>query len=112
VKEIRDACRMMRQQEREAGQHSVDWLLQSARYLAFLNERRLFSKSEAAEWAEKHASGSWRHYLKDCSRYRRDSAYRSRPGAKQWLEALHVPLEEACDELEMVLAHSAEGCST
>jgi len=109
VQEIRRACRMMRQHGCGGGQYSVDFLLQSARFLAFLNERRLFSKSEAAEWAERHAKGSWRRHLPGCSRYRREAAYRSQPGISEWLETLGAPLVEACDELEMALNHFAGG---
>ncbi len=103
LREIRYSCHMMRQGGNESGPHLVDGVLQSARFLAFVKERRLFSKSEAAKWAEKQATGRWRLFLSDCSQYRRDPVYRARPGIERWLDELRGPLKDACSEVELAL---------
>lgn len=106
VGEISDTVRMIRREASDAGRYVVDWMLQIARFLVIINECRLTSKTEGALWAEKHAKGSWRYHLSDCSRYRRDAAYRARLGASCLSGKLARPLEEACDELESALAGS------
>lgn len=104
LNDVRSACRDIREHGEGGYPHSSDWLLQSARFLAFLREERLFTKSEAAEWAAQHASGDWRKQLAACSRYRRDAAFRTAAGTQSWLESLSAPIREACDEVERALS--------
>lgn len=109
LNEIAGAARMIRRESKDAGRYAVDWLLQIARFLVVISEGPLVSKTEGALWAAKHAKGSWRHCLVDCSMYRKDATYRSRPGADEWLASLGSSLEEACDELESALFGGNQG---
>jgi predicted nucleotidyltransferase len=87
-----------------SGVHSVDWLLAMARLLLWVRERRLRSKSEAAEWAYRHAQGNWRKFLPQAKQMRLNPALADEPELKAWLETLTEPIQDACGEVESAVA--------
>ena len=100
VGEIVAACAGLRRQASIQGLHAVDALLTAARLLLWLREGRLSSKSEAADWAYDNAQGAWRVVLPQAKNLRLNPGMADSPAVRKWLEALAVPINEACDELE------------
>jgi hypothetical protein len=100
TQEIRKNCRAMREHGRGGSLHSIDWLLTAARLLLWLEEGRLSSKTEAAEWGAENAKGAWRALLPQAK------AARLRPGLAEgaemqsWLNGLDPAIAEAAKELE------------
>jgi len=85
----------------EAGRlHSIDWLLTSARLLLWLKERRLSSKSEAADWALEHARGAWRMELPKAKHLRLNPSCCDEPDWRKWLISLAPSIQEAREEVE------------
>lgn len=103
LQDVQSACDSMRAHGRGGTLHSVDWLLTAARLLLWLREDRLSSKSEAAEWGYVHARGEWRQFLPRARQMRLAPALATAPEAKQWLDALTVPIQEASTELQQEL---------
>jgi predicted nucleotidyltransferase len=83
--------------------HSVDWLLTAARGLLFLQEGRLCSKSEAADWAYQHARGGWKAYLPLAKQIRIEPLLANTSEVQKWLSGLTAPIQEAGRELQEVL---------
>ncbi|MHB0886093.1 MAG: aminoglycoside adenylyltransferase domain-containing protein [Bacillota bacterium] len=100
VGEVVAACGGLRRQASIKGLHAVDALLTAARLLLWLREGRLSSKSEAADWAFDNAQGAWRVLLPQAKSLRLNPGMADSPSVRRWLEALAVPINEACDELE------------
>jgi predicted nucleotidyltransferase len=102
--EIGLACEDAQRRGRGGSVHSVDWLLTMARLLLWVRECRLSSKSEAAEWAYRHAQGNWREFLPQAKQIRRNPALADAPEVKAWLETLTGPIQDACGEVESAVA--------
>ena len=100
---LADTCRAMKERARPGELRSIDWLLTAARMLLWLIEGRLSSKSEAAEWAARHAKGAWRELLPRASELRMNPAAAEAPVARRWLETLSGPIREAADEVQREL---------
>ncbi len=98
--EVRTACETAMAHGKGGSTHSVDWLLTAARMLYWLRERRLSSKSEAADWASSHARGGWRELLPRAKMLRLYPEAAAEPGAAQWLESLTPTIQEAWAEVQ------------
>jgi predicted nucleotidyltransferase len=96
-------CRTMEEHSTGGTLHSIDWLLTAARTLLFLKEGRLSSKSEAADWAHRHAEGDWREWLSRAKQLRLNPSLADSAGWRHWLDGLAVPIGEACEELRQEL---------
>lgn len=107
IDDVRAACRALRQHGRGGSLHSVDWLLMAARLLLWLQEGRLCSKSDAAEWGYHHARGEWHHLLPQARQIRLNPALASSAQVRAWLDALVGPIQEAGDEVEQELARQS-----
>ena len=92
--------------------HSVDWLLTAARLILWVREGRLSSKSEAADWGQLHAKGSWRELLPKAKYLRLNPAEADEPQWRQWLGELEAPIKAAAEELAMELRAAMAGPST
>ena len=106
--EISTACQTIRQHGRGGGLHSLDWLLTAARLLLWLEESRLGSKSEAADWGHVHARGAWRELMPRAQEIRLHPELVSTLDGQEWLKLLTEPIREAGAELESELL--AQGC--
>jgi hypothetical protein len=80
--------------------HSVDWLFLIARFILWLKEGRLDSKSVAARWAYQHCRGEWKLYLPKAIEIRKNPSLGDEFPIKEWLKTLGNPIQAACDELE------------
>jgi hypothetical protein len=103
LQDVQTACDSIKAHGRGGTLHSVDWLLTAARLLLWLREDKLCSKSEAAEWGYVHARGAWRQFLPRARQMRLSPALATALGAKQWLDALTAPIEQASTELQQEL---------
>ena len=103
LQEIWKICRNMEEHGKGGGLHSVDWLLTAARGLLFLKEGRFTSKSEAADWAYRHARGDWRKWLLRAKQFRSNPALADSAESRQWLDGLTIPTREASEELRQEL---------
>jgi len=99
LEEARTGLDTLRKHGRGGNLHSADWLLMAARSLLWLEEDRLVSKSEAAEWAFVHADGLWRKQLPTAKEIRLNPSLAESDEVKRWLISLDQPISEACDEL-------------
>ena len=104
LEDIRCFCRSAREHGRGGDLHAVDWLLSAARLLLLLQEGRLSSKTEAAEWGRLHARGQWRELLPQASHLRLNPREADSPDARVWLAGLTPSIAEAVSELERELA--------
>ncbi len=100
IKEVQKACENIKHCARGSGLHSVDGLLTAARFLLWLKEGKLSSKSEAADWGYIHAKGNWRNLLPRAKEIRLNPAMVVSPDIKRWLAELTESILEACGELE------------
>ncbi len=100
AQEIRENCRAMREHGRGGSLHSVDWLLTAARLLLWLDEGRLGSKTEAAEWGAENARGAWRALLPRAKAVRLRPDFAERAEIQSWLNDLDPVIAEAAQELE------------
>jgi hypothetical protein len=100
TQEIRENCRTMREHGRGGSLHSVDWLLTAARLLLWLDEGRLSSKTEAAEWGAENARGAWRSLLPRAKALRLRPDLGERSEIQSWLNGLEAAIAEAAQELE------------
>jgi hypothetical protein len=103
LQDVQSACDSMKAHGRGGTLHSVDWLLMAARLLLWLREGRLSSKSEAAEWGYVHARGTWRQFLPRARQMRLAPALADTPEARQWLDVLSAPIQQASTELQQEL---------
>ncbi len=71
-----------------------------------VSEGRLSSKSEAADWGYAHVQGGWREVLPQAKSLRLNPAMADSAAVRKWLDALAVPINDACDELEREAAGS------
>lgn len=94
------ACKNMRQYGRGGDLHTIDWLLTAARLLLWLEEGRLSSKSEAADWGLTHGKGAWRQLLPKAKEIRLNPSIADSDEVKQWLNTLSSSIIEACEEVE------------
>jgi len=104
LKDVWLFCRNMRRYPQVSGSYSVDWLLTAARFLLWLKENRLSSKSESADWGYLHARGTWREFLPRAKQIRLNPALADSPDLKQWFDELNEFIVEACEEIENELA--------
>lgn len=79
--------------------HQVDWLLTAARLLLWLREGRLSSKSEAADWGCRNATGRWRELLPKAKELRLYPLMAGSAEVKRWLAGLASPIQEAANEV-------------
>jgi predicted nucleotidyltransferase len=105
LQDVGEFCRTIKKHGKGGRLHSVDWLLTAARELLWLKERRLSSKSEAADWGYRHATGAWREHLPRAKELRKNPALASSAEWQQWLGQLTAPIREAGEELERELHH-------
>ena len=103
------ACNSIREHAQDSGIYLVDYLLSLARFLLWIKEDRLSSKSEAADWGYLNAKGSWRELLPYAKKVRLEPVIANMNYLKQWLNELVEPIKEACDEVEQELL--AQGLS-
>jgi len=101
--ELLTACNSIREHAQDGGIYLVDYLLSLARFLLWLKEGRLSSKSEAADWGYINAKGSWRELLHYAKKLRLEPVIANVNYLKQWLNELAEPIKEACDEVEQEL---------
>jgi hypothetical protein len=104
LQQVGEVCQSMEEHGKGGGLHAVDWLLTAARELLLLKEGRLSSKSEAADWAYRHAEGDWRNWLPHAKQLRLHPTLAESADSRQWLAGLTTPIEEACQELRRELA--------
>jgi len=102
--DIRKFCETARAFSRETTLHTVDWLLMAARFLVFVREERLTSKSEAADWAVRNAQGDWRFFLPKARDVRLNPSQADGADVKEWLTSLAGPINDACAELERAMS--------
>ena len=102
-KQVWTACISIREHAQDGGIYLVDYLLSLARFLLWLKEGRLSSKSEAADWGYINAKGSWRELLPYAKKLRQDPVVANINYLKQWLNELPEPIKEACGEIEQEL---------
>jgi hypothetical protein len=79
--------------------HSADWLLTAARELLWLKERRLSSKSEAADWGCQNARGEWRLLLPQAKLLRQQPQLADNANVQAWLANLTNPIQQAWREI-------------
>jgi hypothetical protein len=79
--------------------HAIDWLLTAARLLLWVAKDRLSSKSEAADWALRHARGNWREFLPKAGFLRLNPAQAGSAEWNTWLASLDEPIQQATSEL-------------
>jgi hypothetical protein len=103
VNDIRRFCRDAREHGKGGTLHSIDWLFTAARCLRWLRDRRLSSKSEAADWAVTHAPGAWREALPQAKRLRLHPEDAGAPANRQWLSTLAPIIAEASAKVEAEL---------
>ena len=101
--ELWTACSGIREHAQDGGIYLVDYLLSLARFLLWLKEGRLSSKSESADWGYINAKGSWRELLPYAKKIRLEPVVANVNYLKQWLNELAEPIKEACDEVEQEL---------
>ena len=101
--ELWTACNSIREHAQDVGFYSVDYLLSLARFLLWLKEGRLSSKSESADWGYVNAKGSWRELLPYAKKIRSEPVFANMNYLKQWLNELAEPIKEACNEVEQEL---------
>jgi len=104
IDDLRHHAPGFRDYAKGGGLHAVDGLLTVARMMVFLREGRLSSKSEAAEWAYSNAQGAWKEHLPQARQVRLNPWMANLAEVKRWLNDLDGPTNEACDELEELLA--------
>ncbi len=100
IQEIRENCRAMREHGRGGSVHSVDWLLTAARLLLWLDEGRLSSKTEAADWGAENARGAWRELLPQAKALRLRPDLGECSEIQSWLNDLDPAIAEAAQEVE------------
>ena len=104
IADLRHHAPGFRDYARGGGLHAVDGLLTVARMMVFLREGRLSSKSEAAEWAYINAKGAWKEHLPQARQVRLNPWMANLAEIRRWLNDLDAPTQQACDELEELLA--------
>jgi len=105
--DLKTACRALPAHDLAGDLHCIDWLLTAARMLLWLEEDRLSSKSEAADWGSSHAKGAWRELLPMAKQMRLDPPLADSESGRQWLSSLDAPIRDAWREVEeeLRLAH-------
>ena len=102
--QCRAACADAARSGRAGTLHSVDWLLTIARLLLWVKEGRLSSKTEAADWASRQATGAWRGSLPRAKALRLQPALAERAETRRWLDGLIDPIRQAAAELRSELS--------
>lgn len=110
LQDVGEFCQTIKKHGKEGKLHSADWLLTAARELLWLREHRFSSKSAAADWGYRHATGAWREHLPRAKELRQNPALVGTAEWRQWLDQLAAPIKEAGEELEREL-HSQRGAS-
>lgn len=90
--------------------HSIDWLLTAARSLQWLKCGRLSSKSEAADWAAKHAQGAWRGLLPRAKELRLNPSLFETDETMSWVATLVGPIQDAWLEVKAAVGKAKRGC--
>lgn len=107
--DIRATCAAMREFGSRPSPKAIEWLFLAARALVWLHERRICSKSEAADWAQQHAQGEWKQQLETANWLRQHFSVAKTPVMQAWLRSLPHPIQAACEEVEQVLASRCSG---
>ncbi len=103
LRELLAGCEAARQHATPTSLQSLDFLFTPARELLWLNEGRLSSKSEAADWGYRNARGEWRRHLPRAKFLRRHPQVASCREVREWIAGLGPSILEATDELESAL---------
>lgn len=80
--------------------HSIDWLLLSAKFIGWLKEGTIFSKSEAAEWGQTHLKSNWKEHLRRAKELRQNPSKINLPDYIEWLNNLDPVIREASNDLD------------
>lgn len=86
--------------------HSIDWLLLTAKFICWLREGRILSKSQAADWGIANIDSSWAMHLKRAKELRKEPSRQNLNEYCEWLMGLDVVIQEACKYLELQLEES------
>lgn len=87
--------------------HSIDWLLLTAKFIGWLREKVIFSKSQAADWGLEHLTSDWREHLLKCKDLRKEPAKMNHPEYTTWLTNLDSIIIEASKDLDRYIEEDA-----
>lgn len=87
--------------------HSIDWLLLTAKFIGWLREGVIFSKSEAADWGLKHLTSDWTEHLLKCKELRKEPTKVDTPEYTSWLTNLESTIFEASKDLDRNIGEGA-----
>ena len=102
-------CEATRNHATPTSLQCLDFLFTPARELLWLREGRLSSKSEAADWGYRNATGEWRRHLPRAKFLRRNPLVANCRDVQEWIRGLEPSILEAIDELEDALKLAIEG---
>ncbi|WP_040948962.1 aminoglycoside adenylyltransferase domain-containing protein [Gorillibacterium massiliense] len=83
--------------------HSIDWLLLTSKFICWLREGRILSKSQAADWGIANIESSWTKHLKRSKELRKEPHKQNLNEYSEWLMDLEIVIQEACKDLELQL---------
>ncbi|MNC51569.1 hypothetical protein D3C75_1008660 [compost metagenome] len=83
--------------------HSIDWLLLTAKFICWLTEGTILTKSEAADWGTKHLTGQWKDQLPKAKELRKEPEKLKQTRYASWINSLDQVIWEASADLEKLL---------
>lgn len=97
----------MRKHGKGGSLHSIDWLLLTAKFIGWLKEGIIFSKSQAADWGLKNIKSNWKEHLHKAKELRKDPSKVKFSEYIEWINSLDVVIIEASNDLDMYLNEGA-----
>lgn len=101
-----DFVSCMKEHGKGGSLHSIDWLLLTARFICWLSEGVIVSKSQAADWGIKHLQNGWKDHLLYSKELRKDITKLRLPEYSAWLNKLDSVIIEASNDLDKQLRES------
>ncbi|MHB0879704.1 aminoglycoside adenylyltransferase domain-containing protein [Paenibacillus sp. SEL1] len=87
--------------------HSIDWLLLAAKFIGWLREEIIFSKSQAADWGLRHITSDWKEHLLKCKELRKEPMEADSQEYTEWLNKLDSVIIEASKDLDREIEEGA-----
>ncbi|MNV72285.1 hypothetical protein D3C71_1653620 [compost metagenome] len=83
--------------------HSIDWILLTAKFIGWLKEGKIFSKSQAADWGLQNLKSNWKQHLQKAKELRKDPSKVKSSEYIEWINNLDTVIIEASKDLDMDL---------